>query len=107
MGREQCTTHGRQTGPLCCVHVHDAARGDNKLPLGESVQFKVDLSDDGAHLLPYIVCASCAREFGLSAKSTVSGAIAERDGQFPFVVPTCKVCLDLWETSPASQVRDA
>jgi hypothetical protein len=107
MGLEQCTTHGRQPGPLCCVHVQGAARGAaGVLPSG-AVQFQVDLTDDGAHLLPHIICASCARQFGLAAGSRVAGDVTERSGAFPAVAPICQMCVDSWIVSVAWQGGDA
>jgi hypothetical protein len=107
MGLEQCASHGRQPGPLCCVHVQGAAHGTGDVPPVETIQFQVDLTDDGAHLLPHIVCASCASQFGLTAGSRVAGEIAERSGAFPWVAPTCQVCVESWLNSPASQGGDA
>ena len=107
MGLEQCTTHGRQSGPLCCSHVQAVAHGAGGVLPNDTVELVVDLTDTSAHILPHIVCASCAREFGLVAHTTVSGALAERVGEFPSVAPTCQVCVDIWRNSLAPQVGDA
>jgi hypothetical protein len=96
MGVEQCPTHGRQTGLLCCQHVQAATRRDFDIEALGAVAFEVDLTDDGRHVLPHIVCSRCAQDYGLHARSRVSGRTAEIPGGFPMVMPTCTSCVDVW-----------
>jgi len=107
MGRVQCQTHGRQSGPLCCGHVRGASESKGTLASAALVEFEVDLTDDQAHLLPYLICSSCAEEFGVAANSRISGALAETIGFLLDVAPTCHVCVDSWRDSMASRVGDA
>jgi hypothetical protein len=57
--------------------------------------------------LPYLICSSCAEQFGVAANSRVSGALAETTGFLPEVAPTCHVCVDSWRDSMAPRVGDA
>jgi hypothetical protein len=107
MGLVQCQTHGRQSGPLCCGHVLEASQSNDTKARAGLVEFEVDLTDDQAHLLPYLICSSCAEQFGVAANSRVSGALVETAGFLPEVAPACHVCVDSWRDSMAPRVGDA
>jgi hypothetical protein len=107
MGRVQCQTHGLQSGPLCCGHVRDASESMSVLASTAVIEFEVDLTDDQSHLLPYLICSSCAEQFGVAANSCVSGALVETAGFLPDVAPTCHVCVDSWRDSMATRAGDA
>jgi hypothetical protein len=107
MGQVQCQTHGRQSGPLCCDHVREASERKGALGSAALVEFEVDLTDDQAHLLPHLICPSCAEHFGVAENSRVSGALAEKPGHLPDVAPTCQACVNSWRDSMASRVGDA
>jgi hypothetical protein len=96
MGKHLCPKHGGQTGPLCCRHVIDAAMTGSKLDT-PIASLDLDLMDDASVIVRVIVCASCATAGKLRSNSRISGKLWEagsEDGTFPWVAPTCHICVD-------------
>jgi hypothetical protein len=57
MGRHRCQKHGDQMGPLCCLHVIEAAT--NGVPLqGALVRSGIAwVINDGSKTTPVLVCS--------------------------------------------------
>lgn len=92
MGVHQCPKHGRQSGPLCCRHLVDAVSAGSEVPK-PLVPFELDLLDDGTEILQVIVCASCVAASRLHPNSVVSGEAWSAEGAYPWVCPTCHICV--------------
>jgi hypothetical protein len=95
MGRYRCPKHGNQTAPLCCRHIVEAANAGTWLSL-QTVAFEIDFLDEGSQILNVVVCTSCAAAAQLHSGDRVSGELWEKgssSGSYPWVAPTCHICI--------------
>lgn len=95
MGEVLCAIHGPCGGPLCCVHISEAASGLRSLTVSGAVCFSVDLCDDGRLIGEHIVCLDCAAPLGFQDGSRYGSSVWESD-RFPNVGPTCETCIEQW-----------
>ena len=94
MGLHQCQEHGLQAGPLCCQHIIAAIR-DTSLQT-DLVRSGIDWSDDGSEVSKVLVCSDCAAAANISPDSLIAAEVWEsgsRSGTFPWVAPTCHICI--------------
>ena len=107
MGRQPCTTHGRQTELLCCPHVCAAVLGKADLDPGDTIEFEVEVKDGGEHVIPGIICTLCGRRSRMRSGVRISCEGAKMAREFPTLTRTCQACVDAWRNPKAVQFGDA
>jgi hypothetical protein len=87
MGAVRCTIHGHQIGgPMACRHLsNDVWGGKITRPFQE---FKGDFFDDGAMVVPVVLCTDCVAGFCASDQVALNSQILEPADPVP-VCPEC------------------
>jgi len=100
VGKVLCSRHGVTGGPCICDHVNDAVNSSSSGKSVENnlatVRFEVDALGDGAIVLTYLTCTSCAALCQIQEGDVVT---FEHLDQFPVMngwAPTCYECIDEW-----------
>jgi hypothetical protein len=85
---------------MCCRHVIAAVDMGTELTT-PAVPLELDFLDDGSLILKVMVCDSCAAAGQLCPRSRVSGKLWEAgtaDGTYPWIAPTCHICVNELES---------
>jgi hypothetical protein len=93
MGIVACPKHGRQGGPLCCVHVLDAVGGRSS----SVVRYGSLKCEALGCVVHFRICDVCATKHGLLHQNEVAEAIFFDEQRFPWVAPVCSDCLSAYE----------
>jgi len=81
--------------------------GKADLAPGDTIEFEVDVKDDGEHVMPGIICMLCGRRFRMRGGVRISGKGAKIAREFPTLTRTCQACVDAWRNPRAVQLGDA